>query len=140
MNELWKSVEGTDGLYEVSNTGKIRSLNYGNTGITQELKVSPERLSGYVKVRIKDLNGNVKVCFLHRLIAKAFIPNPDNLPCVNHKDEDKANNNVCNLEWCTYKYNSNYGTAIERANETKKMRKNRKKFQNVIKSQYDSML
>lgn len=123
MSEVWKAIDGTDGLYEVSNTGKVRALNYGNKGITRELKTSPDRLTGYVKVRVKDLNENVRVCLVHRLVADAFISNEDGLPCINHKDEDKTNNDVSNLEWCTYKYNSNYGTATKRATETKKQKK-----------------
>lgn len=123
MAETWKPIDGTDGLYEVSNTGKVRSLNYGNTGITRELKASPDRITGYVRVRIKDNNENVKYCLVHRLVATAFIPNTNGLPCINHKDEDKTNNNVSNLEWCTYKYNINYGTAVQRANETKMRKK-----------------
>lgn len=125
MKELWKPIDGTDGLYEVSNTGKVRALNYGNSGITKQVKASPDRITGYVKVRIKDHNGNARTCLLHRLVASAFIPNNNSLPCVNHKDEDKTNNNANNLEWCTYKYNSNYGTATQRANETK-AQKNKK--------------
>lgn len=107
----------------MSNTGKVRSLNYGNTGITKELKASPDRVTGYVRVRVKDLNDNARTCLLHRLVATAFIPNPNGFPCINHKDEDKTNNNANNLEWCTYKYNSNYGTATKRANETKLQKK-----------------
>lgn len=128
MLEKWKPINGTDGLYEVSSTGKVRSLNYGNTGMTKELKLSADRLTGYVRVRVKDMNENVKLCSVHRLVAEAFIPNPGGYPCVNHKDEDKTNNHVSNLEWCTQKYNANYGTATERANKTKKIRKERKNF------------
>ena len=110
MLEVWKPIKGTDGLYEVSNTGKVRSLNYGNTGMTKELKLSADRLTGYVRVRVKDMNENVMLCSVHRLVAEAFIPNPDNLPCVNHKDEDKTNNDVSNLEWCTQKENAIYSS------------------------------
>lgn len=127
MGEIWKPIDGTDGLYEVSNTGKVRSLNYGNKGITQELRLTTERITGYVKARIKYVGNVERLCLVHRLVAKAFISNPDGLPCINHKDEDKTNNNVSNLEWCTYKYNSNYGTAVKRANETK-LQKKLKKF------------
>ena len=127
MSELWKAIDGTDGLYEISNTGKVRALNYGNTGMTRELKLTLDKPTGYIKARVKDLNDNVRYCTVHRLVAQAFIPNPDNLPCINHKDEDKTNNNVSNLEWCTYEYNSNYGTGTKRATETK-MRKKLKNF------------
>ena len=127
MGEIWRPIDETDGLYEVSNTGKVRSLNYGNTGMTKEVKASPDRVTGYVKVRVKDRNDNVRTCLVHRLVANAFIPNADGLPCINHKDEDKTNNHVDNLEWCTYKYNSNYGTAVLRANKTK-LRKKLKNF------------
>lgn len=123
MTETWKPIDGTDGLYEVSNTGKVRSLNYGNSGITQELRLTTERVTGYVKVRIKYIGNVQRMCLVHRLVANAFIPNPDGLPCINHKDEDKTNNNVSNLEWCTHKYNINYGTAVQRANETKARKK-----------------
>ena len=123
MTETWKPIDGTDGLYEVSNTGKVRSLNYGNSGITQELRLTTERVTGYVKVRIKYIGNVQRLCLVHRLVANAFIPNPDGLPCINHKDEDKTNNNVSNLEWCTHKYNINYGTAVQRANETKARKK-----------------
>lgn len=72
-----------------------------------------EHKNGYLMVQLwKD--GKVKLCLVHRLVAKAFIPNPDNLPCVNHKDEDKHNNCWLNLEWCDATYNTNYGTRNER--------------------------
>ena len=60
----------------------------------------------------------MKTKYIHRLIAEAFIPNPNNLPVVNHKDENKLNSSIDNLEWCTYEYNRNYGTCIERMKET----------------------
>ena len=70
-------------------------------------------MNGYYYVCLSK-NGIVKNYFVHRLVAEVFLPNPDNLPCVNHKDEDKSNNNVDNLEWCTHEYNINYGTRNKR--------------------------
>ena len=69
--------------------------------------------NGYEFVELFNESGSKRMS-VHRLVAEAFIPNPDNLPCVNHKDETRTNNNVENLEWCTYKYNTNYGTCIAR--------------------------
>ena len=117
MNEIWKDIPGYEGKYEVSNLGNVRSLNYNRSGEPKLLKQG--NVNGY-KVVILYKDGKKKTCNVHRLVAMTFIPNPDNLPIVNHKDEDKSNNNVNNLEWCTYKYNNTYGTARERAG--KKMR------------------
>lgn len=75
--------------------------------------------SGYKRVGLYK-NGKYKPYNVHRLVAITFIPNPTNLPVVNHKDEDKTNNNVNNLEWCTYEYNNNYGTKKERLSASKK--------------------
>ena len=74
--------------------------------------------SGYIGVILK-VNNKFKCELIHRLVAKTFIPNPDNLPCVNHKDEDKLNNTASNLEWCNHKYNNNYGTFATRISESK---------------------
>lgn len=100
--EVWKAIEGTDGRYEVSNTGKVRSLSYGNTGKPKELK--PWNNGGYDRVNLQA--GGKKTNFLvHRLVATAFLPNPENKPEVNHKDGDKHNNSCDNLEWSTRKEN-----------------------------------
>lgn len=99
MNEEWRKIEGADERYEVSNTGKVRSTNYNKTGKTKELKQKIDKY-GYCVVTLH-INGKQKYPSVHRLVAKAFIPNPNNLPQVNHKDTDKKNNNVSNLEWCT---------------------------------------
>ena len=74
---------------------------------------------GYKSVELFNNNGSKRL-LIHRLVAQAFIPNPENLPQVNHKDENPSNNNVDNLEWCTQKYNCNYGTRVDRIMETKK--------------------
>lgn len=116
--EVWKPIKDFNG-YEVSNTGQVRSTNYRGKGVTRILKTSPDKMTGYMKVAlIKD--GKTKPKTVHRLVADAFIENPNNYPCVNHKDEDKTNNHVTNLEWCTHKYNANYGTRNERAGERKR--------------------
>ena len=74
---------------------------------------------GYIKYTISD-HGKIKTFRAHQLVAIAFIPNPNNLPCVNHKDENKTNNKIENLEWCNFKYNNNYGSHNEKMSQTKK--------------------
>lgn len=111
--EIWKDIEGYEGLYQVSNFGRIKSLkdNHGNTR-EKILKLWKEK-DGYLQVFLCK-NGKGKTCTVHRLVANAFIENPNNLPMINHKDENKTNNCVENLEWCDAKYNNNYGTVIQR--------------------------
>ena len=99
MVEVWKAVDGTNGMYEVSNTGKLRSLNYKKTGKVKELRPAPDP-KGYMKTMLP-FDGRWKTVKIHRLVATAFIPNVDGLPQVNHKDGNKANNSVDNLEWST---------------------------------------
>ena len=111
MEEIWKDIEGYEGLYQVSNMGRVRSLRKNiilRQGITR----------GYKRV-ILSTNDIPKHYYIHRLVATAFISNPDNLPQVNHKDENKTNNCVDNLEWCTPKYNTNYGTVIAKRARSK---------------------
>lgn len=115
--EIWKEVEGYEGLYEVSNFGRVRSLGNDKTRKTKILKAG-ERKDGYLQVGLCK-NKKQKIFRVHRIVAQAFIPNPLNLPEVNHKDEDKTNNRVENLEWCSRKYNVNYGTCIKRQAEKK---------------------
>ena len=114
MQEIWKDIEGYGGKYQVSNLGNVRSFAVDK----KAGKLLGQRLNhkGYPVVYLHD--GKPKTCVVHRLVAKAFIPNPNNLPQVNHKDEDKTNNRVNNLEWCTNDYNIHYGTAIERARQS----------------------
>lgn len=123
--EHWRDIKGFEGLYQVSNLGQVKSLNYNRTGKEQVL-VGLKTKVGYPMVGLcKD--GKVKLCLVHRLVAEAFIPNPDGLPCVNHKDECKTNNVVSNLEWCTRSYNNNYGTRTERAAKVRMNDPNRSK-------------
>ena len=113
-NEVWKDVVGYEGLYQVSSFGKVKRLKNGKERI---LKPQPNGF-GYLFVNLykNKINKHFKV---HRLVAKTFIPNPDNLPQVNHIDEDKTNNHVDNLEWCDAKYNINFGTRNKRFAESK---------------------
>ena len=115
MEEIWKDISDYEGLYQVSNTGKIKSLNYRHTGREKIMKHSVNN-KGYLIVKLWK-NRKVKSFRLHRLVAEAFIPNPNNLPFINHKSEIKTQNNVENLEWCDQKYNNNYGTRKERVIE-----------------------
>lgn len=120
--QIWKDIPGYEGLYQVSNTGRVRSLNYKHTGKTKVLKQGTKG-HGYKVVGIYK-NGKRKNYTIHRLVALAFIPNINNLPQVNHKDENPANNAVWNLEWCTDEYNINYGTRNERASNSMKYKYN----------------
>ncbi len=102
------------GLYQVSNLGKIKRID---RSIEKVLKPGTQK-RGYLYVNLcKD--GKASTCRVHRLVAETFIPNPDNLPQVNHKDENKANNDYLNLEWCNEKYNMNYGTRNLRASKSR---------------------
>lgn len=112
--EEWKPIIGYEGLYEVSNLGIVRSLNKTNNQYSMYATAgTSDGKHGYLKVKLQK-NGKSKSFQVHRLVAEAFIDNPDKLPQVNHIDEDKQNNKVNNLEWCSAKYNSNYGTRTER--------------------------
>lgn len=116
--QIWKDIEGYEGLYQVSNTGKVRSLNYRRTGKTKVIKQSTDKL-GYKSVFLcKD--GKNKGYLVHRLVALAFIPNPNNYPVINHKDENPSNNYYKNLEWCTQEYNCNYGNCRKKMSEARK--------------------
>ena len=110
MDEIWHDIEGYKGLYQVSNKGNVKSLK-----LEKELILRPG-IDRYGYYYIGLYNDGVRKAFrLHRLVAEAFIPNPENKPQVNHKDENKLNNCVNNLEWATAKENNNFGTRNERA-------------------------
>lgn len=115
---IWKEVKDFP-IYEVSNTGKFRvkehcvkSFGY-NRIIKQHILNTPTSNAGY-KIAQMRYSGKSRNTTIHRLVAETFIPNPNNYPEVNHKDENKLNNAVDNLEWCTHKYNMNYGTIQKR--------------------------
>ena len=109
MDEIWHDIDGYKGLYQVSNKGRVKSLKYGKERI-----LKPDwNAGGYLKVHLFK-NAAAQDRLVHRLVAEAFIPNPENKPQVNHKDENKFNNCVNNLEWSTAKENNNFGTRTER--------------------------
>ena len=111
-NEIWRDVAGYENLYKVSTEGNIKSIR------SNKILSLDTSQNGYKRVSLYK-NKTIKHYLVHRLVAQAFIPNPDNLPQVNHKDEDKSNNCVSNLEWITHKDNCNYGTRLERMSKTR---------------------
>lgn len=125
--EVWKDVVGYEGKYIVSSLGRVAALSFPITAGKLHYCRRPHLLSiapndnRYIMTSLsKGRNHRMKV-YVHRLVAEAFLPNPGNLPHINHKDENKRNNNVENLEWCTVRYNVNYGTAIERRRKTREL-------------------
>ena len=106
MQEIWKDIAGYKGMYQVSNKGNVRSLSWNKTGIIRNMYLKKHK-NGYLQVELAK-DGVKKMYLVHRLVAESFIPNPSSLPIINHKDENKKNNNVENLEWCTFSYNSRY--------------------------------
>ena len=102
--EVWKKIKGFEN-YEISNEGRLKSLHFGK----EIFRKSKPTKQGYVRFALCK-NGKQFIFLAHRLVAEAFIENPEKKLCVNHKDENKANNNVLNLEWVTHKENNNFGT------------------------------
>ncbi len=110
MQEEWKQIKGYEGLYEVSNLGRIRNA-------AGHIMKPQDETGGYFAIGLTK-NKKFSRHRIHRLVAEAFVPNPDSLPIVNHKDEDRKNNRADNLEWCTSQYNNSYGHARERWHDT----------------------
>ena len=120
--EVWRPVKGFEGRYEVSDQGRVRSVSrWVKTAFSDrwsEGRVLKQQTlpNGYKSIQLlKDKKYHLTM--VHRIVAEAFVPNPYNLPCVNHKDECKTNNSAINLEWCDKKYNTNYGTGKYRKTE-----------------------
>ncbi len=111
MKEIWKDIEGYEELYQVSNFGNVRNKQ----GLIMKQRLDTK---GYKQINLIK-NGVKKTHRVHRLVAQAYLVNVNNYPCINHKDENKQNNCVDNLEFCTVKYNLNYGTTIERARKSR---------------------
>lgn len=112
--EVWKDVIGYEGYYQVSNLGRIRSLMHRGSKRKKPYIMHPHvQKNGYAYACLSK-DKIPRVVRFHRIVASAFIPNPNKFPYINHIDENKTNNRADNLEWCTAKYNSNYGNIRER--------------------------
>ena len=119
--EIWKDIVGYEGLYQASNWGRVKSLERVSPQghLLKEKILRPnQKRTGYLSIALYK-NGKRKDYLVHRLVAEAFLDNPDNLPCINHISEIKTDNRVENLEFCSYQYNNNYGTKIERISKAK---------------------
>ena len=112
IKEVWKDCKGYEGLYQVSNLGRMWSVK------GQRYFTGSVNNRGYYATTLTAKNGKRKTEMIHRLVALAFLDNPNNYPQINHKDENKLNNCVDNLEWCDAKYNINYGTRNARVAKT----------------------
>ena len=123
MEEEWRCIPGYRDCYQVSSLGRVRSNlipgSHKPNGIWHILIPSTHR-GGYKRVAIGQSH---KLVLVHRLVALAFLPNPNHWPCINHKNEIPSDNRVENLEWCTVKYNTNYGTARSKISESQKNHK-----------------
>ena len=121
--EVWEDIKGYEGLYQVSNMGRVKSLERtvtrknGRRQTIQERILNPKtERNGYLRIELCNGSGKKKSFLVHRLVCEAFHENTENnKPCVNHIDENKANNTASNLEWCTYKENLNHGTRSARS-------------------------
>lgn len=124
--EQWADIKGYEGDYQISTFGRVRSkARYVENRIGRKVYKKPQIIkstrinSGYEVVGLYGIGGKGRHLLIHRLVAEHFLPRKEDSPYVNHKDENKLNNNVDNLEWCTWEYNCRYGTCQERRKETR---------------------
>ena len=129
--EIWKNIDGYLN-YMVSNFGRIKNINYRGTGKTKFIKGTKH--NNYTHITLSK-NNKLKAYLLHRLVAEAFIPNPENKPCINHKDCNRQNNRADNLEWCTQKENIQYMDKLKRRVANKKLNEEEVKIIKEIKKQ-----
>lgn len=133
--EEWRDIKGYEGLYQISNYGRVKSLGRNTTkGKIRKLQVSG---NGYLSVTLSK-NGVVKRYAVHRLVAESFIPNPHNLPQINHRNEVTTDNFVENLEWCDATYNNNYGKHRSSISKARRKWVIQKDLNNNIVGIYDS--
>lgn len=125
--EVWKDIKGYEGVYQVSNIGRVKRLFKKHENIL----TGKIRKDGYCEYLLK-YNNKPKYFLAHRLVAEAFLPNPDNLPCVNHIDCDKSNNFVKNLEWCTYQENMTHAVDNHLCSKGEKHYKTKLREEQVI--------
>lgn len=112
INEIWKPVVGYEGLYEVSSFGRLKRIAAARGTVVGYIFTPSLDTKGYLRTRITDKNGKCKTIKMHRVVAEAFLPNPDNLPIVNHINGITTNNYVSNLEWCTHAYNMQHSFSV----------------------------
>ena len=139
-NEIWRDIDGYVGLYKVSNVGRVKSLeriDRQGRRITEKILAYDSSRAYYEVVLSK--NGKRQRKSVHRIVAEAFIPNPNNLPQVNHKDEDKHNNCVDNLEWITLADNNTYGTRLQRSMSALSTPVYQKKLDGTIIREWESL-
>lgn len=147
MEEIWKDVPGFEDSHQVSNLGRIRAKDryikckHGSVSLKKGKILKPVVCkNGYLEAQFT-VNNVRKVFLLHRLVAMVFIDNPNNYPEVNHLDEDITNNKINNLEWCSSKYNANYGTRNERCwmNNPQKKKVNKYSIDGTFIAEYPSI-
>ena len=152
MTELWKDIQGYEGLYQVSNMGRVRSLDHETTYSRKGIPITTRRKGqmlrpvtrrhGYLGVMLYGKGGHKTRGFttfsVHQLVARAFVDNPNNYDEINHIDEDKTNNRADNLEWCDRKYNTNYGTTQTRRSAV--IRNNPKRSKRIMQISLDGEL
>ena len=114
--EIWKDIKNYEGIYQINNFGKIKSAYKKGNNCNNKILKASYTYNGYERIGLSK-NNKTKKYLVHRLVAETFIPNPNNYEQVNHKDENKQNNNINNLEWCTRSYNINYGNRNNNLNK-----------------------